>query len=370
MIKLGHFVYGSQSSIIKQFCISISYQTPLNPCFLGPIQTLKPYFEPLVVLKCNKSIDVSKKSTVSERPKPNRRFTEEDDQNLVKLVEKHGYSTKTFKIAAKEMGRKYHWNVKRRFDEYIEKQHKVAGAFSPEEDEKILDHITHHGKTQKSFGDIANELGRSVASVQHRSIGLLSSNEYEINTRWNSRDWEMVDDQKIIDLVIKVKQIRRKDFFALEDVKPSDFINVGSEMKRSSQSCYKRWMTKIVPTLKTHLKNLPMTSEWKKDILFHIVKNKINDKREIDIDILLQDVAPGQTSLSLKRYLDNVKRVYLYTSNGKDKHSEVSLFESASKRLSQKSTSDPCFNENYKDELKRLEWCEEIITYYESIFHS
>ena len=110
-----------------------------------------------------------------------------------------------------------------------------------------------------------------------------------------------------------------------------------------------------------------MTSEWKKDILHYIVKNKVKDKRDIDVDILLQDVAPGQTSQSLMIYLDSLKRE---TINGKAEYSENSLFECASKRLSEKRQNDPIFNENHKGELKRLEWCEEIITYYESIFHS
>ena len=365
MIKLGQLVYRSQFSTIRQFCFDISYQTPFNPRFFGTIQTLKPYFEPLVVLKCNKSTDVSKNSTVSKRIKSKRYFSEEDDKYLAKLVKKHGYSWQTFKIGAKEMGRKHPSSVKLRFDEYIEKQYKVSGPFSPEEDKTILDQIEQHGKTPECLRDIAKELDRSLSSIENRSIRLLSSNEFETNPK--KRDWELVDDEKLIEFVIKRKQIKTKDAISLEDVKLSDLTDIASEMKRSSSSCYNRWMSKIVPTLKAHMKNLPMTSEWKKDILHYIVKNKVKDKRDIDVDILLQDVAPGQTSQSLMIYLDSLKRE---TINGKAEYSENSLFECASKRLSEKRQNDPIFNENHKGELKRLEWCEEIITYYESIFHS
>ena len=367
MIKLGQLVYRSQFSTIRQFCFDISNQTPFNPRFFGTIQTLKPYFEPLVVLKCNKSTDVSKKSTVSKRIKSKRYFSEEDDKYLAKLVKKHGYSWETFKIGAKEMGRKYPSSLKSRFDEYIEKQYKVSGPFSPEEDKTILDQIVQHGKTPECLRDIAKELDRSLGSIERRSVRLLSSNAFETSSLDWKRDWDLMNDEKLIEFVVKLKQIKTKDVISLEDVKPSDLTNIASEMKRSSSSCYNRWMSKIVPTLKTHMKNLPMTSEWKKDILHYIVKNKVKDKRDIDVDILLQDVAPGQTSLSLFIYLDSLKRE---TINRKAKYSEKSLFQCASRRLREKRQDNPIFNENHKGEQKRLEWCEEIITYYESIFHS
>jgi len=363
MIKFGQLVYRSQFLTIRHFCVGISDQISFNPQIFGAIQTFKPYFKPLKVLKIDKSTDVSKKSTVSKRPKSKRYFSEEDDKYLVKLVQKHGYSMETFKIGAKEMGRKYPSSLKHRFDEYIEKQYKVSGAFSPEEDKTILDHITLHGKTRKSYADIAKKLDRSLRSINDRSTLLLSTNEFETNSI--RRNWKLLDDEKLIDFIIKLKQINAKDVSSLEDVKPSDLTDFASEMKRSSESCYGRWMRSIVPTIKTHLKNLPMTSEWKKDILHHIVKNKIKDKREIEIDVL-HDIAPGQTSLSLIHYLDILKRE---TIDGNLKYSEKSLFECASKRLSEQSRKDPCFNENHKNELKRLERCEEIVAYYESVFH-
>merc|ERR1712154_675388 len=120
------------------------------------------------------------------------------------------------------------------------------------------------------------------------------------------------------------------DASSLEKVKPSEFINIATELKRSSSSCYARWMNTIVPALKTHIKKLPMTNEWKIDILKHIVKNNIKHKKEMDIDMILKEIAPGQTSTSLLMYLNVLKRE---TIDGKLKASKRPLCDLASKRL-------------------------------------
>merc|ERR1719414_523540 len=104
-----------------------------------------------------------------------------------------------------------------------------------------------------------------------------------------------------------------------------------------------------------------MTQDWKKDLLYHIVNNKIKNKTELDIEFILKEVAPAQTSKSLLLYLDNLKKE---TINGVQKPSKLPLCELASKRIAEKSHRNPIFNENHIKEQKRQEWCKSIIAYY------
>merc|ERR1719422_3066719 len=107
-----------------------------------------------------------------------------------------------------------------------------------------------------------------------------------------------------MDHVFNIKDIKIGDASSIENVKPSDFTAFARELKRSSGSCYARWIQHIAPTLKTHLMKLPMTNDWKKDVLSHIVNNNIKHKKDMDIDQILKEVAPGQTSRSILQYLD------------------------------------------------------------------
>ena len=109
---------------------------------------------------------------------------------------------------------------------------------------------------------------------------------------------------------------------------------------------------------------LPMKSDWKKDVLHHIVKNKIKSKKELVIEFIFKEIAPAQTSLSLLLYLDNLKKE---TIDGVTKQSKLPLCELASKRLMEKSPRDPIFNEDHINEKKRQEWCKSIFAYFKKL---
>merc|ERR1719270_932391 len=108
-------------------------------------------------------------------------------------------------------------------------------------------------------------------------------------------------------------------------------------------------MIQIVPTLETFILKLPMTLDWKKDLLHHIVRNKIKTKKELDMEFILKEVAPAQTSQSLLAYLDTLK---WETIDGVLKQSKLPLCELASKRLMEKSPNNPIFKEDHVKEQK------------------
>ena len=51
--------------------------------------------------------------------------------------------------------------------------------YSPEEDQKLLEYVAEHGKTQSSLKGIAKILDRSISSVDNRCRKLLSGNEFK-----------------------------------------------------------------------------------------------------------------------------------------------------------------------------------------------
>ena len=290
-------------------------------------------------------------------------YSEADNKYIIQQVKKYGYERKTFVKIAKKLGKKDPNVIKLHYDNYLSQSPKVKGPFSQEEDEKILDYIKVHGRSMKSFKNITEELGRgSLLSVRLRHDKLVSKNEFEINTI--RKNWELDEDQKLIDHIIRLKNIKTDSCDHLEQVKLNDFIDIGKELRRSSTSCYIRWMDQIVPTLKTCIMQLPLTNDWKKDLLHHIVKNKIKSKKELDIEFMLKEVAPAQTSTSLLHYLNNLKRE---NNNGKSNASKLTLCELASKRLFEKSPRDPIFNEDHINEKKRQEWCKSIFAYYKKL---
>jgi len=292
-----------------------------------------------------------------------RGYSEADDKFIIQQVEKYGYEQKTFVKVAEKIGKKDPHTVKLYYDNCLSQTPKVKGPFSQEEDEKILDYIKVHGRSEKSFKYITNDLGRgSSTSVKIRHDRLVSKNEFETNAI--RKNWELDEDQKLIDHIIQLKNIKDDGCDQLEQVKPNDLTDIGKELKRSSGNCYNRWMKQIVPTLKTCIMQLPMTLDWKKDLLHHIVKNNIKNMKELDIEFILKEIAPAQTSLSLIQYLHHLKQE---TIDGAQKPSKLPLCELASKRLIEKSPNNPIFNEDNIKEKKRQEWCKSIISYYKKL---
>merc|ERR1719414_2248914 len=128
------------------------------------------------------------------KPTTLKGYSEADDNYIIQQVKKHGYEQETFVKIAKKLGKKIPDTVKIYYDNYLSQTPKVKGSFSKEEDEKILDYIKVHGKSDKSFKEITNELGRgSFSSVKSRHAKLVSKNEFETNAI--SKQWELDEDQ-------------------------------------------------------------------------------------------------------------------------------------------------------------------------------
>ena len=124
-------------------------------------------------------------------------------------------------------------------------------------------------------------------------------------------------------------------------------------------------MLVIVPALKTHSLGLPLNGDWKLDMMSYIVKNKIKHEKELDVDFLLDKIAPGQTKFSLLVFEKGLREQNITKCGQKIRtRSELPLHQVVENKLIEQSQSNPCFNKNHKGEERRLKRANDIINIY------
>ena len=83
---------------------------------------------------------------------------------------------------------------------------KIQGSnrhFSPEEDQKLREHVRVNVKTKKSLKIIALILESSLNSVQKRCQKLFSGNEYD-TVNGVKTDWVYAEDGKLVNYIFKL----------------------------------------------------------------------------------------------------------------------------------------------------------------------
>merc|ERR1712223_2229354 len=142
---------------------------------------------------------------------------------------------------------------------------KKGKHYSKEEDEKLLKHVNKHGKSSSSLESFAKEFGRSFYSIRSRIRKLESANEYETNNE--RREWEFEEDEKLVNYIFKLKSIKSANISSLKDTTLKDFEEIAIEFKRSTGSVYGHWIQFVIPCLKHHMKQLASSTNLKKDVL-------------------------------------------------------------------------------------------------------
>ena len=120
-------------------------------------------------------------------------------------------------------------------------------------------------------------------------------------------------------------------------------------------------MLVVVPALKTHFLELPLNGDWKLKMMSYIVENRIKHEKELNFDVLVDEIAPGQTRTSLKTFERNLRS---YTVNNIKKRSELPLYQIVKNKLREQSQSNPCFNKKHTAEENRLKRANDIIDIY------
>ena len=90
------------------------------------------------------------------------------------------------------------------------------------------------------------------------------------------------------------------------------FLNFAEKCRSTEISAQKRWQAVILPILKTRCLNTEHFPKnyflWEKDVLRYIESEGIENKEDMDFVHLAKEVFPGQTTLSLHKFVDNFRK--------------------------------------------------------------
>ena len=150
------------------------------------------------------------------------------------------------------------------------------------------------------------------------------------------------------------------------------FDACSSSLQRSNGACYKRWHKYLLPILKTyHLGLSPSFPEnyfdWKTNVLEYIVKNRVDNIKDLDIQHLKDKVCPAQTYESIRLFVKGVNRHRSRNTSSKLEADTIGkLHQKAIIRLQNQSAY------LLADELKhsRIERIKEIIDIYISKYYN
>ena len=98
------------------------------------------------------------------------------------------------------------------------------------------------------------------------------------------------------------------DLDFLDSSKRTNLDQISADIGRSKSACYIRWMSTIVPILKSDALGLPQNEEWRKDVLRYVIDKKFGSVKEIPYNKVVRDVCPGQTSKSLSTYINSISQ--------------------------------------------------------------
>ena len=115
------------------------------------------------------------------------------------------------------------------------------------------------------------------------------------------------------------------------------------------QACYNRWNLQIVPVLKSDALGVAQNVEWRNDVLRYIVKEKYASTKEVPYSRVVRDCCPGQTTDSVSRFLNDLKR----------SQKDIQLHELCKKRLTNPSPNSLLGNDEMAQEY--LQYACEIV---------
>ena len=367
-LVLSRVVSLLQTKCSLESCLSsqLIFKTLLNPW----AQNLVPKYAQFTIIKAFKSTETTNKSNQIPTQNVRQRFklySPEDDKLIMDQVRLNGDVRETHVKIGKMLGIKNNVGraIELRYRNHLSSQIFVKGNFSPDEDKTIREHFDQHGRDEKSLRKLAEILNRgNIYAIRRRLDRLMSENKY--NTSSVRRAWKVEEEEILIryifDTRLNLKGIRNhQDINLIENISEDEFSECAEVLKRSNLSCYSHWMRIIVPALKTHFLGLPLNGDWKLDMMSYIVRNKIKHEIELDVGFLLDKIAPGQTKSSLIVFEKNLRK---HTVNKIETRSKLPLHQVVENKFRKQSQNNPCFNQNYKTEKRRVKRANDIIDIY------
>ena len=305
-------------------------------------------------------------SPASRKPiRKNRVYSRSDDKAIIYGVENSGDNKETFITVAQSLGVPDYRDVEIRYRKLLLSNTMVKGPFSQEEDQLMLQHIDENGQSETSLKELARILKRgSWKSVKSRLALLKSTNEYDKKKSSQFSKWTLEEDRMLIKYILSLTGNEANDIVTFESLVPSQFTDFGQMCKRSTKSCFMYWKVTILPALKTYILGLSFDNKWKLDVMLYIVSHKVERIEDLELDMLVKEIAPGQTIKSMSIFLYSIINNRNKTANGVRKRGHKSIYKVVANTLSKQSSQNPLFNKEHKTEKKRLEKIQTIVDLY------
>ena len=324
-----------------------------------------------------KSADDSEnaKNKPNKRLRWNRGYSAEDDKFIATQIELHGYNSNTFKKIVKELGLKDigYQNIGRRYKFHIANKPTVKGRFSSQEDETILDYVTHNGQTSSAIEDLTLLLGRSSPHAVKVRLNYLKTGNVRIQQQWEDKEYN-----QLIKFSIDIRNLYQHDGkdtnYLPENIRISDFDDLAIKLQRSPQACAATWKHTVLPVLKTYNRGLSLKWNWLWQIYLMelVIESKVEKSKDINIyELLDNEPFAGQTYASLSRFV----RRFEYNSHkivkprGDQNSTKIKtddiLWEKVAVSYNQKSYKLLCYNEKKKEE--KVIQAQNLIYYYNKL---
>jgi len=255
-------------------------------------------------------------------------YSPKENKTILDYIKVNGSSITSFQTLAVKLGRPNYNAVNQHYRKLVRNNirdkslnAKVKGRFTTKEDQVIMDYVSTHGCSPDAIKNLMQRLGgRPYSSVINRYKRLLIKKTTEI------KSWTFKEDEKMLQYFLNANNEKSLNKLILEK-NLNDFSELGKILGRNPDSCYNNWNRSLLPILKTHMKGLPLDTnwKWKENVKQYIIREKVEYPSDIDYDKLIRDVCPGQTRRSVRQFIQSIIR------NSKRKSindSEVFLYES------------------------------------------
>merc|ERR1711962_230620 len=225
-----------------------------------------------IALDINDSKLSEEKENNSQKSRHRMPYSQEEIKVILDFVDRFGSNSSTFILLEEELDRDWR-NIQNKYNVFMNPPSRNIvppdarrryRRFSKADDERIMNYIKEHGQHSSVFHALTAELNcRYVHEVKKRFIKLTTESE-----------------GPKIEMARNIDPAHHTLSSTLPNVIKSPFL----EKPKNSKKPY-----------------------WKKELLGYIIKNRIENKEDVDVYTIEKEVCPGQTVSSIKQFLGDLK---------------------------------------------------------------
>jgi len=272
-------------------------------------------------------------------------YTPKEVKLVLNYVDKFGSNQYTFNLLEEELLR----NRKSIHTKYLDmikpeninskELRKAYRRFSKSEDEFILNYVKEHGEFNHVFAEIKDHMNLRTSQVAKTRLEILRREKSDIiksgkkkrkpNGNLKTYLWTLEEDKQLLDLVFRdITEITTDEYELLCSLDTIKWLSLekelprrnNSEIWRSAENARGRWRRVLLPICKSYIcvPGFPESyTSWRDDLIKYIIENELKDPDDVDAHKIEQELCPGQTVGSIKKYVNQINKTRMRS--GKEK---------------------------------------------------